>query len=742
MRRSTTRLTVVLALAGGVGSACAQTDVFWNNAGNGSWGNASNWSPEVVPNNGQELFNATLGPVGVAYQVNLNLPVTIENFTISEALATLNVRNETLTINQGWDATVGTVTSTLGGGLITVAGETVFGDVAMMGAGQVQANGSLKIAPVSAMEICDTDVDYGGTGQAAQWEGNNAMNLDMGGTFTNAPESDLDVVPDGDKLVAGDGSGQFINEGELTMLESVPPVRAGLAKEALPDGQPRRAGARVSDTLRFDGASFANRGGVTVLRGELNLLEVVNDQTVNGVLQLGRWVLRAPPPGGAGASSVVLFPTRDQVAVVDTEVSLLGESTFFPALNGFEVIGSSGVFTVGSQRNFTAQDGLTVLGELVVGGSSLFDAQTGLNNLDPNGTLTDGAYTVSGTFLTPSFSPIFQLNQAQVRLIGPSAAFPAIDTLTTVGTESLFSVELGHGFATQGNLSVAPGATLRVGQSSQLTVSGQLLNESQNILQFGDFEVGGTLDGGIGFIVELRQTRLALIGPGSQVLDFAGTDLLQFLQIIGAQATLEVRNGRTLVTQDPLIVGGTLLVDPASGVNPPPPGSGGVSAAATTYHTTDELIIGSGSEVRIGVRSSGTGGTGLVIAEGGVQFVGGDAGTLVVEFEPGLSLPDPFVRTIIQAPQTSGQFASVQAVGLDPLLTMDVQDNGSGGLEIRVARACQADVNGDGVLDNGDIGAFVELFLAGDLRADFNGDNLLDNGDIGTFVSAFLAGCP
>ena len=54
---------------------------------------------------------------------------------------------------------------------------------------------------------------------------------------------------------------------------------------------------------------------------------------------------------------------------------------------------------------------------------------------------------------------------------------------------------------------------------------------------------------------------------------------------------------------------------------------------------------------------------------------------------------------------------------------------------------CAADVNGDGVLDNGDIGAFVQLFLASDLAADFNDDGILDNGDIGAFVQAFLAGC-
>ena len=55
--------------------------------------------------------------------------------------------------------------------------------------------------------------------------------------------------------------------------------------------------------------------------------------------------------------------------------------------------------------------------------------------------------------------------------------------------------------------------------------------------------------------------------------------------------------------------------------------------------------------------------------------------------------------------------------------------------------SCAADVNGDGVLDLGDIQAFVALFIGGDLGADFNPDGVLDNGDIQAFVTAFLEAC-
>ncbi|MFT5423433.1 MAG: hypothetical protein ACI89L_001210 [Phycisphaerales bacterium] len=55
---------------------------------------------------------------------------------------------------------------------------------------------------------------------------------------------------------------------------------------------------------------------------------------------------------------------------------------------------------------------------------------------------------------------------------------------------------------------------------------------------------------------------------------------------------------------------------------------------------------------------------------------------------------------------------------------------------------CIADLNGDGILDSGDIQIFIAFFLGGQLPADLNGDGILDSGDIQTFIQLFLAGCP
>lgn len=57
------------------------------------------------------------------------------------------------------------------------------------------------------------------------------------------------------------------------------------------------------------------------------------------------------------------------------------------------------------------------------------------------------------------------------------------------------------------------------------------------------------------------------------------------------------------------------------------------------------------------------------------------------------------------------------------------------------APGCEPDLNGDGVLDLGDIQFFVALFLDGDAAADVNGDGVLDLGDVQAYVGLYQAGC-
>lgn len=83
---------------------------------------------------------------------------------------------------------------------------------------------------------------------------------------------------------------------------------------------------------------------------------------------------------------------------------------------------------------------------------------------------------------------------------------------------------------------------------------------------------------------------------------------------------------------------------------------------------------------------------------------------------------------------------------VDDLGAQNIVEGGMDNLVVRVLDctdlACSpADLNKDGVLDNGDIVLLVAAFLGGDLAVDINGDGILDNGDIIAFISTFLAGC-
>ncbi|MFG0305780.1 MAG: GC-type dockerin domain-anchored protein [Phycisphaerales bacterium JB040] len=109
-----------------------------------------------------------------------------------------------------------------------------------------------------------------------------------------------------------------------------------------------------------------------------------------------------------------------------------------------------------------------------------------------------------------------------------------------------------------------------------------------------------------------------------------------------------------------------------------------------------------------------------------------------IGIQPQMSSGNPVVAEHIAVDFPSGvRFINMVLSGTNN--QVDFQNLGFTGM---LSSDCRADTNNDGVLDNGDIGAFVNSFLAGDLAADFTDDGILDNGDIGAFVTAFLAGCP
>lgn len=63
-------------------------------------------------------------------------------------------------------------------------------------------------------------------------------------------------------------------------------------------------------------------------------------------------------------------------------------------------------------------------------------------------------------------------------------------------------------------------------------------------------------------------------------------------------------------------------------------------------------------------------------------------------------------------------------------------------ISVSFGASCDADLNGDGVLDFFDVSAFISAYNAHDPIADFTNDGNFDFFDVSAFINAYNAGCP
>ena len=142
--------------------------------------------------------------------------------------------------------------------------------------------------------------------------------------------------------------------------------------------------------------------------------------------------------------------------------------------------------------------------------------------------------------------------------------------------------------------------------------------------------------------------------------------------------------------------------------------------------------------------------TNTVVSSEGVTGIGFNP-----QFETGLDwAPDGTLYALIQGyrqlgPDTFEEISS-HLYTIDPatghateigVVQADATWDAVGLALVEDAAPCPADLTGDGNLNNSDINAFVNAFLAEDPAADFNHDGNWNNTDINAFVNAFIGGC-
>ena len=381
------------------GTTHAQTAVDWATALSGDWTTAGNWSPSVVPDNGQPLpgdtYDATINATGAAYTVTLDGPITIENLTLDSLDATLLHDTGVFTANAGIDllagtyqlsgATVSDTPINLAGGELDFSNSSanIFSGVTVTGTlaldtptarvrllngstiGGADLTGDGAYLGWQQNSTLDTTVNLDGASSRLALEGNSTLTVGATGVVNlNAANSDLGAA----FLFSGDNA--LVNQGTITA-----------------DGT---AGGSKNRTINPD--DFTNEGTVAANNGAVLNLNTVNDSITNlagAVYQLDQSTLNIE--GGSGTLDLPTGTTLSGNGLINATVITDGDVVPGP---------TTGVLRV--------EDGLTLTTNsstvIELGGAIAGDAITGFDVLE-----TGGLMTLSGDIevnLINGFTPV------------------------------------------------------------------------------------------------------------------------------------------------------------------------------------------------------------------------------------------------------------------------------------------------------------------------------------------------
>ena len=600
----------VLALVAGLACAAgAQGQTLnWLTAQNGNWSDTTKWNPNGVPSG--PTFNAVIDATGVNYTVTVDANFSLNKITLNSANATVQLGANNITVND-YEATAGTFRSTTqgGSGTLTINGQLRFSNGVFNRAfnkTKVKINGTTVFDQADDVDICDTDVDHGGS--SVTWGGAGDILLGVGAVFKNGAASTFSISSNATFGYANVGAqGTFNNQGIID----------------------KSAGG---GTTFFDELTFNNTGTVKVSSGTFKTSGVVLGG--GGTLSTGRWEANA----GGSLSLVDTGGVNDLVINTNAaDVVIDGAASSFSAIRGILSNASTGKLTVrGGQQLTSTAASFTNTGTLTVGSASKYQLATGATLGNVTGTtLNGGTFNIAGllqvdNLVVSTLASNVTLEGAASKIQNQSGTDVLQTGLTSIATGGRLALLSGRNFTTAGNFNVAGAGVLRVDANTTFTVtSGSTLgNLLANDISDGNFEFVGTnakvkVDNAS---ISTITSKLTYSGVGSGFVDQFDNDATTSLTAINTTGEFTIAAGRNVTTNNVFNLAGKLTVDGAGARS----GFGGRSTTEFTVQNdvdqTGLLTLANGGIFRVtGNYFIGTGGltTGDGIVDGNVFLAGG-----------------------------------------------------------------------------------------------------------------------
>ncbi len=501
--------------------AFAQTDSLWV-SGSGNWSNASNWSPNQVPNNGGgNTYNVTVDP-GNFDTVTLDENVTISSLTLGSLTGDGSVLSGPGTLTITGNATIN-ATGSLDVGILSVANVTNNGYVVADTTDSITVTGTFTNNDrliVNGVANINTLVNSGAV------QVNGTLNLTHG--ITDVPAHSFLYV---------DGA---INAGSSNGLANLSTIEGGLA---LDDG--------VSYTINSNTVTVQGEGLITLSN---NSSLSVNNLTTNDLSYVDVAAREGSPDptpsiltvNGTFTNSAEVFV--GEFGAGDANVGILNNT-------GTVSIETGGILTLTSSATSTNSAHINIAkgGEFAIGASNV--------TLTGNGTLA-----LNGGLITGSAASDVLTNQSNIIGFGTignnSMGLVNDGMITASGKGAILTIDpSSSGLNNQGRLDVNAGATMDITgpansflnfNSATGTLTGGFYNVTNGTLQFDNANI------------VTNAANISLNGTQSKIIDQNGANALANFATNTSVGTFTLTGNRNFATSGAFSNAGSLTISNGS----------------------------------------------------------------------------------------------------------------------------------------------------------------------------------